>query len=79
MTSRIGKWGNSAALRLPKELLEHFALGVGDRVEIVEEEWCIVIRPLKEKKRRLVEEARRISDHAKREYSEMEGTIGDGL
>jgi antitoxin MazE len=34
MSIAISKWGNSAALRLPKDLLDRLSLQVGDKVEI---------------------------------------------
>ena len=36
MTAKISKWGNSAAIRLPKEIMAHLSLHIGDKIEIVE-------------------------------------------
>ena len=33
---RIAKWGNSLAIRLPKDLVEALSLKAGDELEIVE-------------------------------------------
>jgi len=79
MTSKISKWGNSAAIRLPKELMAGLELGVGDEVEMVREDRTILIRPLYDRKKRIAEEARRIAEAARKEYAELEGSLGDGL
>ena len=79
MTAKISKWGNSAAIRLPKELMEGLDLGVGDEVVMVREDRTILIRPLRDRKERIAEEARRIAESARREYAELEGSLGDGL
>jgi antitoxin MazE len=47
MTVAISKWGNSAALRLPKNILEALALHIGDRVNLVQKGNTIVIEPCK--------------------------------
>jgi len=47
MTVAISKWGNSAALRLPKNLLETLALHVGDKVNLVQKGQTIIIEPCK--------------------------------
>lgn len=47
MTVAISKWGNSAALRLPKNILETLALHIGDKVNLVQRGRTIVIEPCK--------------------------------
>lgn len=47
MTVAISKWGNSAALRLPKNLLETLALHIGDKVNLVQKGHTVVIEPCK--------------------------------
>jgi antitoxin component of MazEF toxin-antitoxin module len=49
MQIEIGKWGNSAATRIPAELMRLSGLSVGQKAEIVFENGCISIRPLKQK------------------------------
>ena len=44
MRTRIAKWGNSLALRLPKSLTEGQGLAEGSAVEIVEHEEGILLR-----------------------------------
>ncbi len=41
----ISKWGNSAALRLPKKLLKQSALQIGDKVNLVQQGRTVVIEP----------------------------------
>jgi len=79
MTAKISKWGNSAAIRLPKEIMAHLSLHIGDKIEIVEKNHSVVIRLMDEKKERLIREAKRIKEHASREYSLLEGSLQDGL
>jgi antitoxin MazE len=38
MTAKISKWGNSAALRLPSDILKYLSLNIGDSVEILKKE-----------------------------------------
>jgi antitoxin MazE len=43
--SRISRWGNSLALRLPKEAIELANLHAGDEVTIVEDAGTLIIDP----------------------------------
>ena len=79
MTAKISKWGNSAAIRLPKEIMAHLSLHIGDKIEIVEKNHSVVIRLIDEKKERLIKEAKRIKEHASHEYNLLEGSLQDGL
>jgi len=47
MTVSIAKWGNSAALRLPKNILEALSLNIGDSVTIVQKGNTVVIERCK--------------------------------
>lgn len=47
MSISIAKWGNSAALRLPKNVLETLSLNIGDSVNLVQKGQDIVIEPCK--------------------------------
>ena len=47
MSVAISKWGNSAALRLPKNILESLALHIGDKVNLVQKGNTVVIEPCK--------------------------------
>ncbi len=47
MTTSIAKWGNSAALRLPKNILDALSLHIGDPVTIIQEGNSLVIKPCK--------------------------------
>ena len=79
MTAKISKWGNSAALRLPKEIMEFLSLHIGDSVQITEKNNSISISLVDEKKERLIKEAKRIKAHSNNEYKLLEGTLEDGL
>lgn len=47
MTSSISKWGNSAAIRLPKNILDALSLNIGDCVNLVQKGNTLVIEPCK--------------------------------
>ena len=79
MTAKISKWGNSAAIRLPKEIMDYLALHVGDSVQIVEKNNAITISLIDEKKERLIAEAKRIKESAMSEYALMDDSLNDGL
>lgn len=49
MESRIGKWGNSPAIRLPAALMRAANLEPMQRVDILAEDGQLVIRPSKSK------------------------------
>jgi antitoxin MazE len=47
MTVSVAKWGNSAAIRLPKNILDALSLRIGDQVSIVQRGRSVVIEPCK--------------------------------
>ena len=49
MQVELGKWGNSVAMRIPSELLRQSGLKVGAKAEIVFEDGCLKLKPIKEK------------------------------
>ena len=60
MHARIGLWGSSCALRLPKMAVESLGLREGEEVNLQLEDGALVIRPAKQRYvlDRLVEQAR---------------------
>jgi len=60
MYTTIQKWGNSQAVRLPKGLLEAASLQENDKVELVAESDCIIIKRTSKKHRALAE---RVADY----------------
>jgi antitoxin MazE len=48
MTTKIQKWGNSLAVRIPKEVAEGFRSGVS--VELTREGSALIVRPSNKKK-----------------------------
>jgi antitoxin MazE len=79
MTAKISKWGNSAAIRLPNDIVKFLSLHIGDSVELLQKEDSIEIKVIDDKKSKLLDEAKRIAKHAKTEYELLEGTLSDGL
>ncbi len=47
MRTEIARWGNSLAVRLPKQVLEQAGLSEGVPVELVVESGTVVLRPAK--------------------------------
>ncbi len=45
MTTHVQKWGNSLAVRLPKELVEKIHLSEGGSVSIESRDGALIIRP----------------------------------
>jgi antitoxin MazE len=50
MKTKISRWGNSLALRLPRKLAASHNLEEGSAVEIIEDSGELKLRPLKEVK-----------------------------
>lgn len=46
MLSRVQKWGNSQGVRIPKNLLEHSRIKIGEEVELTVQEGKIVVEPV---------------------------------
>lgn len=44
MTTKLKKWGNSLAVRLPKEMIRHLALREGSNIVVREYKNTIIIR-----------------------------------
>lgn len=53
MTTKIQKWGNSLAVRIPKEVAEGFRSGAS--VELRREGDALIVRPSKKQKFSLIE------------------------
>ncbi len=46
MKAKVARWGNSLALRLPKQLTNSYHISEGSDVEIVEEAQGLLVKPL---------------------------------
>jgi len=79
MTIKIAKWGNSAAIRLPSEMLKFLSLHIGDSIELLKKEGALELKVIDDKKSKLKAEALRIKEHAKQEYDAMEASLDDGM
>ncbi len=55
MKTKVARWGNSLALRIPKHLAESHHLFEGTDLEIIEDEGEIRIRPVQPTKYRLAD------------------------
>ncbi|MBI2448134.1 AbrB/MazE/SpoVT family DNA-binding domain-containing protein [Candidatus Microgenomates bacterium] len=61
MTTKVQKWGNSLAVRLPKDIAEHYHLSEGVAVTIVAGRKHIVVQPIRKKNTTLVDLVKKIS------------------
>ena len=52
MTAIISKWGNSQGLRFPKAVMNDLNLSVGDKVKITTENHKVIIKPIKDKRKK---------------------------
>lgn len=62
MEIEMGKWGNSAAFRVPAELVRKSGLKIGSKMEIVFEDGALRIKPLKPKMSRAERYERILAD-----------------
>ncbi|MSU54963.1 MAG: AbrB/MazE/SpoVT family DNA-binding domain-containing protein [Candidatus Taylorbacteria bacterium] len=61
MTTKVQKWGNSLAVRLPKEAVESVGLRQGSAVSIIHGTDLITIKPVFKPKEKLVQMVRKIT------------------
>ena len=64
MTTYVKRWGNSLALRIPKQLSDSMRLKEGSPLLFEESEGKILIRPIKDKKQELAASFRRAAKDA---------------
>ena len=55
MTTKLQKWGNSYAVRIPKNLIQDINLSRGSEIEIKYHKQSLIIRPKKQKEYTLKE------------------------
>lgn len=56
MYATIQKWGNSQGIRLPKNLLQVADLNENDKVEVIAENDCIIIKRISKKRHKTLAE-----------------------
>ena len=76
MATKVQKWGNSLAVRLPREVAERFKLDEGAAVLIESEGKKIVIKPVKEKDETLEEMVARITPKNRHEKIDWGRPVG---
>ena len=70
MTTTLVKWGNSDAIRIPKELLQKAGLKRGDKIELeINSAGLLQILPTKDAHRRVLPSRKISTDDLFREYS----------
>ena len=75
MTTQIAKWGNSLALRIPKNLAAEANVQDGDAVDVSVENGALVIRPARKRYtiEELVADMRRDNRHDETDWGKPVG------
>jgi antitoxin MazE len=77
MQTKIKKWGNSLAVRVPKGIAEKAGIEMGDEFDIeVENDNIIILLPRKSGKYRLRELVKDITDENRHEETDFGGPVG---
>jgi len=76
MKTKISRWGNSLALRLPRKLAASHNLEEGSSVEIIEELGELKVRAVKEMKYSLNELLAGVTDENRHEEVETGSSVG---
>lgn len=75
MTNKIVKWGNSLAVRIPKQIAQEAALEAGDEISIATSDTQIIITPQKKKYtlEELLEGMEQVNLHDEADWGKTEG------
>ena len=76
MKTKITRWGNSLALRLPKHLTTSYRISEGSVVEIVEEAQGLLVKPISKKDFKLNDLLKGITKNNLHEEIESAGPQG---
>lgn len=76
MTTKVQKWGNSLAVRLPKEAVRKFDLGEGSPVVVVASGSSISIKPVKPETYSLKEMLSRVTKNNRHELVDWGKPVG---
>ena len=76
MKTKVSRWGNSLALRLPRKLAASHNLEEGSSVEIIEESGGLKVRAVKEMKYSLSELLAGVTDENRHEEVETGSSVG---
>lgn len=77
MKAAVKKWGNSASVRIPRNVLEAADLELDDPVDVREESGRIVIEPLRRKEFDLAELLKGISRRNLHDEADFGGPTGN--
>ena len=76
MRTTVGKWGNSAAVRIPAAVMETARLDLNQPVDVREQSGCIVIEPLGRKEYDLTTLLKRITRRNLHEECDFAAPVG---
>ena len=76
MKTKVARWGNSLALRIPSRLASSHHLSEGSDIEIIEDAGELILRPVQSKNHRLEDLLSAITEnnlHAEFDAGQIEG------
>lgn len=76
MITRIGKWGNSLGLRIPRALAEDAEVGEGSAVDVSVYRGALVIRPVGRQEYRLEDLLAEVKPSNLHEEVQVSGPVG---
>ncbi|MBI3633861.1 MAG: AbrB/MazE/SpoVT family DNA-binding domain-containing protein [Candidatus Vogelbacteria bacterium] len=76
MTTKVKKWGNSLAFRLPREIVDKFGLFDGSTIDIFARDKNIIVKPVVSVKRSLGDLVDQITVENKHDLVDWAGKKG---
>jgi antitoxin MazE len=76
MHATIQKWGNSLALKIPKELGQQAGFKRGDSVSLAVEKGCLIIRPARQHKYTLKELVSKVTPQNRHPETDWGRSVG---
>jgi antitoxin MazE len=76
MTVTIAKWGNSLAVRIPKDAAKELGFGEGTQVDFALEDGTLVVRPAAPVRYRLEDLVSRITEDNRHAETETGAPVG---
>lgn len=77
MTGQVGKWGNSLAVRLPKDMVQELGIKVNDTIDFTIEKGKIVLEVVEDEPSFTLEEL--LKDYPDTQEEEVDWGHGVGL
>jgi antitoxin MazE len=76
MPTKIGRWGNSLGVRIPKAIADQVGVTSGTPVEFVVREGAIVLQPMRAEPPRLEDLLARVTEKNRHDEVDTGGPVG---